>query len=133
MIYSLFKRPPRPKLICDEVSMTQQHFRDEADINTIMSRYARTGLLVDPARVSGSMPTFDDFSSLPDYQESQNVIAFANQSFSQLPAVMRKRFNNDPAEMIAFLNDENNRSEAIKLGLVDEPAEPAKLSEQLPT
>lgn len=45
---------------------------------------------------------------------------------------MRKRFANDPAEFLAFINDPENSQEAIKLGLaieaVPEPTpEPQKV------
>ena len=38
-----------------------------------------------------------------------------------LPAHLRARFENDPAQLIDFLGDENNRSEAEKLGLLEVP------------
>ena len=38
--------------------------------------------------------------------------------FMELPAQLRSRFNNDPAELIDFLGKEENREEATKLGLV---------------
>ena len=33
-------------LACDDPTLAQQQFRDEADINTILERFGRTGLLI---------------------------------------------------------------------------------------
>ena len=38
-----------------------------------------------------------------------------------LPADLRKRFSNDPGQLLSFLENEDNRAEAIKLGLVNAP------------
>ena len=35
-----------------------------------------------------------------------------------LDSRVRKRFNNDPSELLAFLSDDRNRSEAEKLNLL---------------
>jgi phage internal scaffolding protein len=111
--------------------MTQQHFKDESDINTIMSKYQRTGFLVDPLVAVSSRPEFGDFSTMSDFMDAQNVIAEANQLFAELPSSIRKRFNNDPAEMLYFLGEPDNKDEAIKLGLVNAPAPPPRAPEPL--
>ena len=48
----------------------------------------------------------------------------ADDAFMALPAAVRERFNNDPAELVDFVSDVNNRSEAIDLGLIPPPAKP---------
>ena len=35
-----------------------------------------------------------------------------------LPAQMRSRFNNDPAELLKFIKDPANLDEAVKLGIL---------------
>ena len=47
-----------------------------------------------------------------------------------MSADIRERFKNDPAEMISFLEDENNLPEAIKLGMVTTPEKVDKLNEE---
>ena len=47
-----------------------------------------------------------------------NAVLAAQDEFMELPAQLRARFNNDPALLIDFLEKEENREEAIKLGLV---------------
>ena len=50
-----------------------------------------------------------------------NQIVAAQEAFNGLPAAVRKRFGNDPGQMLDFLDDPQNASEAVKLGLVDAP------------
>lgn len=98
-------------------SMTQQQFKAECDINRIMDRYLRTGVLSDP--LSQRKPgTYGDFSELGDYMENMNKVVEAQNMFEALPARIRERFANNPANMIEFVMDSSNRDEAVKLGLL---------------
>jgi phage internal scaffolding protein len=105
-------------LACEEPSLAQQHFKDECDINTILERFNITGLLPQ----SPLSPLYGDFSGIGDYHTALNRVIAAQDEFEALPAQIRARFNNDPAQLIEFLQDENNRSEAEELGLVDKAA-----------
>ena len=51
-----------------------------------------------------------------------NRVLAAKTEFESLPAQIRARFQNDPAQLIEFLQDENNRPEAEELGLVEKAA-----------
>jgi len=95
-------------------SRTKQAFKDEVDINRIMKKYQKTGVLP----VSQKSPLYGDFSSIPDFEAASNKLIQAQEAFDAQPAYLRKRFNNNPSELLAFLQDESNRDEAIKLGLV---------------
>ena len=77
-----------------------------------------TGVLGDPLAVGSVEPQYGDFTTVADFHAAQNIIAEATQSFDLLPAALRKRFDNDPAKLLEFLEDDSNREEAIKLGLV---------------
>lgn len=101
-------------LSCSEPTLAQQSFKDECDINTILERFAVTGELPNNVR----MPQYGDFSGIFDYQTALNAVMAADDSFMQLPASVRARFDNDPALFVEFCGDESNREEAIKLGLV---------------
>lgn len=101
-------------------TMAKQAFKDECDINTIMRKYQKTGLFEHVQRVRGS---YGDFTSVQDYQLSLNQVIEAQEAFDQLPAKIRARFANDPAHLMAFIADDANYDEAVKLGLV-EPKEP---------
>ncbi len=104
-------------LACEEPSLTQQHFKDETDINNILRQFNVTGMLPE-APLS---PRYGDFSGIVDYHSALNAVIAAEDSFMTLPAQIRARFENDPAQLIDFLGDENNRSEAEKLGLLEVP------------
>jgi len=97
-----------------EKGRTKQSFKDECDINNIMARYLKTGVLDYTNKREGS---YGDATSL-DFQSSMDLVARAKSSFSQLPAKLRARFNNNPGELLAFTEDADNYDEAVKLGLV---------------
>jgi len=97
---------------------------EEADINTIMERFGRTGELVAPVR----LPQYGDFSGVTDYHSAMNAVIEAQASFDSLPANIRARFENDPGQFVEFCLDDKNRDEAVRLGLVPgkvEPVQPA--------
>ena len=105
-------------LACEEPSLAQQHFKDECDINTILERFNITGLLPE----SPLSPRYGDFSGIGDYHTAMNRVMAAKDEFMTLPAQIRARFNNDPAQLIEFLQNESNRPEAEELGLVEKAA-----------
>ena len=105
-------------------SMTQQQFRDEADINYIISMYDSTGVMPtyhgdgQPAQ-----PMFGDFAELPDNaQDVYNQMLAAKADFDNLPLDVRKRFNYDPAAFLAFADDPNNADELVAMGLATKTA-----------
>ena len=102
-------------LITPEQTLAKQEFKDECDINNVMMQYARTGELP----YATSKPSFGDFRSSQTYQEMQNTLIAAQNAFKTLPASIRKEFNNDPSQVIDFLNDPANKDKAIELGLID--------------
>nr|QJB20699.1 MAG: internal scaffolding protein [Microvirus sp.] len=95
-------------------SLTQQQFKEECDVNNILSKYRRTGMVSHLAKHQGN---FGDFSSVEDYQNTLDKLMTAQRSFESLPSELRSKFENDPAKLIAFLDDKQNDEEAIKLGL----------------
>jgi phage internal scaffolding protein len=102
-------------LACEDASLAQQHFKDECDINNILRQFNVTGLLPD-APVS---PQYGDFTGISDYKTALDRINSANTEFMNLPAELRAKFNNEPANLINFLDNDANRQEAENLGLVE--------------
>lgn len=99
-------------------SCTSQEHAEDADINNIMARYVKTGtvpMYLDRDVLEGDLHTMS-------YHEMQNVIADAHSAFASLPAVVRARFDNDPAKYVDFVADEKNVEEARKLGLLSPEA-----------
>lgn len=96
------------------VTMTKQADRDEADINQIIKRFEKTGMLT----VNQREAFFGDVSGLTDYKTALDTVNEANNLFKGMSAEIRTRFDNDPALMIQFLDNEDNYEEAVKLGMV---------------
>lgn len=104
-------------LRCEDGTRTQQHQRDEADINTIVRRFGLTGQLPSGVRA----PSYGDFSGVDDYRSALDALRAAEDSFMKMPAATRKRFDNDPQAFVEFCSLESNREEMIKLGLIPPP------------
>jgi phage internal scaffolding protein len=104
-------------LRCEDASLAQQHYKEECDINTILQKFNITGLLPE----NTLSPRYGDFTGISDYHTALNRVIAAQDEFDALPAQLRARFENDPAQLIEFLENSENRSEAEKLGLI-EPA-----------
>jgi phage internal scaffolding protein len=114
-------------LHCEDVTLTQQHFKDECDINNILRQFNVTGLLPENAL----SPRYGDFTGISDYHTALNQVIAAEDEFMRLPAELRARFENDPAQLIEFLENSENKDEAIKLGLVNKPEDLPQVVEDI--
>lgn len=112
-------------------SLTQQQFKDECNVNNIMAKYKKTGLLT---HINRHQAQFGDFASIEDYQVSLHKLMQAQESFAQLPSEIRSKFLNDPANLIEFVSDPKNNEEAIKLGLkIPKPEKEPSFQSQMET
>jgi len=100
-------------LRCMDSSLTQQQFAEEADINTIVDRFLRSGVMPTPTQ----MPQYVDYEGVFDFQSAMNVVRAADENFMRLDAKVRSRFNNSPQEFLEFFANPENTQEAIRLGL----------------
>lgn len=100
-------------------SLTQQQFKDEADINYIISMYNSSGVMPSfHGDGQPSEPIFADFAELPDSaQEMYNQMLQAKANFDNLPLDIRKRFNYDPGAFLEFVDNPNNVDELVAMGL----------------
>ena len=85
-----------------------------------MERFGKTGQVPGNLRV----PSYDDFTGVSDFQSAMNAVREASENFMELPAKVRARFDNDPQMFLEFVASEDNRQEAVELGLI-KPAPPA--------
>lgn len=111
------ERSKESGLNCGTVTRTQQNFKDECDINTIVNRFLKTGQMPTGMR----LPQYGDFESAIDFQSAQNILIEGKKEFMKIPAKIRKQFDNDPQQFLLFVSDEKNREEMIRLGLIDKP------------
>jgi len=100
-------------LQCDDHSLTQQQFKDESDINTIVDRFMKSGVMPNPI----NMPQYMDYEGVFDFQTAMNTIRQADENFMRMDAKVRARFNNSPQEFLEFFGNPENTQEAIRLGL----------------
>jgi phage internal scaffolding protein len=100
-------------LKCLDDSLTQQQFKEEADINTIVDRFMKSGVL--PNAVN--MPQYVDYEGVFDFQSAMNAVRQADENFMRMDAKVRARFNNSPQEFLEFFANPENTEEAIRLGL----------------
>lgn len=107
-----------PKTVPADRSLTNQADMDAADINKIMARYEKTGVLIDPLGVERK-PMYGDFTEIKTYHETLSAVRRAETAFGKLSAKVRNRFDNDPQKLIDFLEDPENNREAVELGLKD--------------
>lgn len=107
-------RPPSGK------SQVQQHFRDETDINNIVGRHmkgpGRFGAPIGNPNAN-RQPRFVVMPSL-SYHEMMNKVTDMQMQFSGLPARTKGKFNNDPYQMLRWLENPANRKEAVEMGLL---------------
>ena len=94
-----------------EASATKQEYKDECDINSIMRRYVTQGVLPPNVKVG----RYGDFTNVGDYRECLESLETAKSQFMALPSAVRKRFGNDPANLLAFVMDKSNLEEARSL------------------
>lgn len=108
-------------LECTDASLTKQSFAVDADINTIVERFGQGDYIPDGYQP----PAFQDFTEVVDFHTAMNAVRASGESFMELPAKLRERFNNDPQSLMSFLGDKTNLPEAVSLGLVSPQLDPS--------
>ncbi len=117
---------------------TKQSAKNECDINQILAKYLRTGVVA-PENMAKRQAVFADVSETGDYHTARNQVIAAKDAFMTLPAKLRARFNNDPGKLLDFCADSNNLEEAIELGIITKieeetpPEEPPEAPPEPPT
>lgn len=110
----------RPKTINKEKSLTKQSFKDAADVNKVINRYQKTGMLTDLMAFEGQYGEMDAMS----YKDAMDTVAAANSLFEQVPSEIRSKFHNDPGEFIDYATNPENHKQMAKWGLAHPYEEP---------
>lgn len=96
---------------------TKQSFKNECDINTIMAKYIKTGAI---QHFNEKQPQYYDCEAV-DFRQAMEIVQNAEQMFSELPAIIRRAFDNDPAEFLEFCQDPANAEKIQEMGLSGAP------------
>lgn len=100
--------PNRPYAIAFDPaeSRTEQSHKASCDINNIMARYTKTGVLEHVRQYEGQ------YMDLPpgDFHDCQNKVAAAKSMFYELPSRLRAHFSNNPAQFLQFCAERENAS-----------------------
>lgn len=101
-----------------EKTKTQQHFADSCDVNKLMKKYKNINAIPMEHFKNHGRGVYGDFSNIGDYHSAFSAVASAQEAFMKLDANIRKRFHNDPQELLDFVNDDRNYDEAVSLGII---------------
>jgi len=105
---------PRFQIDCSKGGKTQQHFKQECDLNFILRKYQKTGLI---DHVNKHQGDYSDLTDSVTFTEAMHVIQDAAQSFETLPSSIRKQFKNNPQEFLDFVSDNSNADALVEMGL----------------
>lgn len=115
-IRSAYSKRTRKGFACSGPSLTKQSFKAECDINTLLAKYQKTGMIAHLNRFQGD---YSDLTDNSDYHTAMNIVLDAQNAFDTLPSSIRKKFNNDPSEFLSFVSDEKNLDEMRSMGLAN--------------
>ena len=112
------KYSPRVAVIAPEgESLTQQHFKEAVDINNILSKYRKTGIV---EHVKRAQAIYGDFTELGQYAVHLDKVAKAQQAFDMLPAELRNQFNNSIPGFFEYIQKPENKDQCIN-GVFSKP------------
>ena len=116
----------RVQIFFNDPSLTRQEFKDECDLGKILQRFKATPdgrAALQNATGFAETCQFGDVSAVPDFRAARDAVIKANASFMTLPPVVRRRFDNDPAAFLDFMQNPSNELEARSLGLLNPKVE----------
>lgn len=120
----------RMPTVPEGVSMTRQSHAAECDINNIMKKYQKEGIITHFNKFSEQ---YGDATG-NDFTAAMQTISKANSMFEELPSSVRNRFENEPAKFLNFVQDPENHAELQRMGLArGVPENPAPSQLMSPT
>lgn len=104
-----------------EPSLTRQSEAGDTDVNKIVARHRKTGVVT---HLNSKPPMYGDFSAADDLHRAINLTLAAQEGFMDLPSAVRRAADNDPRILLEMLADEEGRELLVEAGLViDDQAE----------
>lgn len=112
----------RIQLDCSDPQLTDQSYKKQCDINTIMLQYQKTGLLPQQTTIPGQ---YIDTTLTPSLETAFEVTRNAIDAFYNLPPDIRRLMDNNPSQLESFILNKDNDHILKKHGIIIEQ----KLSE----
>lgn len=104
-------------------SLVKQEFANDADINKLLKRFTPEDLAAQSAAAMAAAQ-FTDCTKISSLHDAFEFTQASMDAFNKLPADLRMRFNNSPADLARFYKNPSNEDEARELGLLP-PKTPA--------
>ena len=95
-------------------SLTDSSQQESCDINQIMAKYERHGIITHVNQYNGD---YSDVTGAVDYHEALTIQRRAEQAFMTLPSKVREEFRNDPGAFLEAVDDPEQRPRLEELGL----------------
>lgn len=115
-----YDRSARPTIETPEKG-AKQSFQKECDINNIMAKYQKTGVLQHIARNEGRY----GFADATTFQDAMFLVTEARNQFEDLPSKLRNHFGNVESWLEFAVEHGDGTPEALQ-ELLEEPREPSE-------
>lgn len=125
----IVRQRPRIRKVFEGPSLTRQEFKDECDLELTLKKFAlmpEGRELLENIAGYAVNSRFDDVSAVPDFRAARDIVIASEAKFMALPAIVRRRFDNDPAALLDFVQNPANYDEAVKLGLCEPKVSPGE-------
>lgn len=117
IIRTTYSEKTRSRITFKDRSLTKQASKKECDINFIISKFQKTGLLTHTREHEGQYADFEE----SNFHDAMNIVTTAQSMFESVPSSIREQFHNDPGEFIEFATNPENQQALFDLGLSDNP------------
>lgn len=97
--------------------MTQENFQESCDINNILKKYQKTGVIDHVSQFGEQYGELDGQT----FHEMMTTVAEAQSMFNELPSKAREYFDNDPGAFLDYVENmdpENPPADFVNLGLM---------------
>lgn len=112
------ERKVKPGITFTEPSLAKQAFKEQCDINNVLKRYNATGIL---DHVTSMQPVYADLTQVGDLQQAFDTVHAAEEAFNALPSELRNELDNNPANLVSFIQNPANKERCIAYGLFNQP------------
>lgn len=110
-------------------TLTVQASKDEVDVNHIVAKALKTGVLP----TDGRQDQYLDLYDAVDYRAAIEIVRESEKQFMELPSDVRKKFDNDAAKFLEFAQDPKNSEAMIDMGLGSPEATEARKTQKKAT